>query len=224
MKIFVLAAFDLEINPIVRAFHLIKSNQFGFTKRWTCKRFDLLQTNIGKVNAAATTQYLIDHEHPDWIINVGFCGGFTKKATVGDIFIPTEVIQYDMDQTKFGFPLGRIHGLEKITFSLEPIRLKTVAHKTGICISADKLLSDKKEGTKLYRLFHPSVVDMELGAIAHVCLLNKTRLSALKSPVDIVEKEEIRSFASRAHIGVCNLIAALEETLDYLSYKSMHLQ
>lgn len=216
MKSIVLAAFNVETLPLARAFGLENPQRYGFTTRWSGKRFDLVQTNMGKVHAAAVTQYVIDHEKPDWIINVGIVGGFAKEVVVGDLVMPTGVIQYDMDLRKFGFPLGRIHAIKKIVLPLTVIPLEKTVYKKGICITADKLLSDKKEGNVVYKLFHPAIVDMELGSIAHVCLLNKIRLVALKSPVDIVEKEEVKSFQMRAARCMDVLIRGLDEVLIHL--------
>ena len=130
--------------------------------------------------------------------------------------MPTHVIQYDHDQTKLGYPLGRIHKIEKVKLPLTTLRGK-YRWKKGLCLSADKILSDKKEGQQLYKRFHPAVVDMELGAIAQVCFMNNMKLLALKSPVDIVEKEEVMSFISRIDQSMTHLLEALNMVLSSLS-------
>lgn len=219
MKICVLSAVEFESKPIAKAFNLRGPISYGFTSSWTGKPFTLVQTNIGKVHAAAVTQYVIDRDKPDWIINVGVSGGFAKKVSLGDVVMPTAVVQYDLDQTKLGYPLGRIHKIEKIKLPLQRAKLKAYPLKFGLCLTADKILSDKKEGRALYLKFHPIVVDMELGSIAQVCFLNNTRLLAFKSPIDIVEKEEIASFTLRIDLCMSHLIQAFRGLIPSLENK-----
>ncbi len=216
MKISVLAAAEFEAEPIAKAFNLNGPVSYHYTKVWKGSDFLLVQTNIGKVHAAAVTQLVIDTEHPDLIINVGISGGFAKEVVLGDVVMPTEVIQYDSDQTKLGYPLGRIHKIEKAQIPLLTIRGKGF-WKKGLCITADKILSDNNEGSLLYKKFHPAVVDMELGAIAQVCYMNKVKLVALKSPVDIVEREEVASFTRRIDRSMSRLNEALSMVLLLLS-------
>src|SRR3989344_8420305 len=101
MKIVVLAAFPLETTAIIRHFTLRRSKSSGFMKMWTGPRFSLVETGIGKVNAAAATQYSIDHEKPDILIKVGLCGGFAKVTNIGDIVFPSYAVCHDNDQRVF---------------------------------------------------------------------------------------------------------------------------
>ena len=217
MNTIVLAAAEFETEPIARAFSLRGPKNFGVTKAWTGQLFTLVQTNIGKVHAAAVTQYVIDRGRPVCIINVGVSGGFEKKVALGDVVMPTEVMQYDHDQTKLGYPLGRIHNIEKVKLPLAPYRGKH-SWKTGLCFTGDKLLSDKEEGKRLYAQFHPAVVDMELGAIVQVCYMQHIPVIALKSPVDIVEKEEVSSFTNRIEDSMKHLIEALRVVVSDTSH------
>ena len=220
MKIIILAAAEFETEPIAKAFTLHGPLPYGSTKTWTGKKFRLMQTNIGKVHAAAVTQYVIDKEHTDWIVNVGVSGGFQKEVNLGEVVMPSSVIQYDLDQTKLGYPLGRIHKIGKIKLPLTTVK-GNFPWKKGVCLTADKILSDNKEGKALYELFHPAVVDMELGSIAQVCYMNKVKLIALKSPVDIVEKEEVASFTSRIEVSMRHLNEALRDVIVLLSQRQV---
>lgn len=211
MKIVALAALEFEIEPIVKTFHLKKIKSFGYTKTWQGNEFELVQTNVGKVHAAAVTQLVIDNITPDWIINVGVCGGFEKAVQIGDVIMPDRVIQYDIDQTKIGYPLGRIHHIEKIALPLKTFSLPKSLWSTGLCLTADKFLSEKNEGKTLVDLFHPSIVDMELGSIAQVCYLNQVKLAALKSPVDIVEKVEGSNFKTRINLAMDQINHSLKK-------------
>src|SRR5699024_6675951 len=68
----------------------------------------LLQSGIGKVNAALGTTILLHDFHPDMVINTGSAGGFNKALGVGDIVISTEVRHHDVDATGFGYEYGQV--------------------------------------------------------------------------------------------------------------------
>ncbi len=50
----------------------------------------------GKISAAATTQYVIDHFEPDLLVNIGTCGGFASSIETGTIILVERTIVYDI--------------------------------------------------------------------------------------------------------------------------------
>ena len=47
----------------------------------------LVECGVGKVNAARTTQVLIDNFDIDYVINIGVAGGVDERLNIGDIVI-----------------------------------------------------------------------------------------------------------------------------------------
>ena len=68
----------------------------------------LVEAGVGKVNAARTTQILIDNFEIDAIINVGSAAAANEKLNIGDIVIANKLVQHDFDITAFGHPKGYI--------------------------------------------------------------------------------------------------------------------
>ena len=65
----------------------------------------IVKCGIGKVNAAACTQALIDHFGVDCVINVGVAGAVYKELNIGDIVIS---IEHAMKQAElYGHSLDR---------------------------------------------------------------------------------------------------------------------
>ena len=58
----------------------------------------LVKCGVGKVNAARTTQLLIDKYNPDCIINVGVAGALNPMLNIGDIVkvAVTHSTEYDL--------------------------------------------------------------------------------------------------------------------------------
>lgn len=61
----------------------------------------LVESGIGKVNAARTTQILIDNMKVDCIFNIGVAGGVDNSLDVLDVVIGNKLVQHDFDITAF---------------------------------------------------------------------------------------------------------------------------
>ncbi len=79
----------------------------------------LVQSGVGKVNAAACTQVLVDHFGVDYLINSGVAGGLSPDVTIGDFVISTDAIQHDVDITAFGEKPGVIARMDTSDFEAD---------------------------------------------------------------------------------------------------------
>ncbi|GHI00215.1 5'-methylthioadenosine/S-adenosylhomocysteine nucleosidase [Neobacillus kokaensis] len=89
-------AMDIEISALLKAMRNYKEEQIGNYTFYTGK-IDKIpvvvsRTEIGMVNAAASTTLLIDKYHPKVIINQGTAGGHDPNIHVFDTVIGTEVM------------------------------------------------------------------------------------------------------------------------------------
>ena len=73
----------------------------------------LVESGMGKVNAARSTQILIDSMNVDYILNVGVAGSISKKINICDIVIGDKLVQHDFDFTLFNYEKGEIPGIGK---------------------------------------------------------------------------------------------------------------
>src|SRR5699024_8503462 len=72
------------------------------------KEVILLQSGIGKVNAAMATTILHAKYQPTMVINTCFACGFAEDLEVGDIVISDEVVYHDVDVTVFDYKSGLV--------------------------------------------------------------------------------------------------------------------
>ncbi len=153
----------------------------------------LARSGIGKVFAAACTQAMIMHFKPDYIMNIGVCGGLSKELKTGDIILGDKVVQYDMDTTAVGDPVGLISGINKIYFdcdnemntALEQILgSKNINYKKGVVATGDKFINDSKLVAWLRENFDAIAGDMESASIGHVCYINDVPFGILRSMSD----------------------------------------
>lgn len=165
----------------------------------------LLQSGIGKVNAALSTAVLLNHFQPDVVINTGSAGGFNKDLEVGDIVISTEVRYHDVDATVFGYEYGQVPQMPA-TYKAEErlINLAEKAAKTeinahnivkGLIATGDSFMSDPERVAFVMTKFPDlQAAEMEAGAIAQVCHRFETPFVIIRSLSDIAGKEASTSF------------------------------
>lgn len=164
----------------------------------------LLQSGIGKVNAAMSTTILLERYNPEYVINTGSAGGFHTELSVGDVVISTEVRHHDVDVTHFNYVFGQVPGMpaaytadaELMTLAEKAIGktgdVKVV--KGGIATGdsfigrADQALAIRDKFENLY------AVEMEAAAVAQVCHQFNKPFVIIRSLSDIAGKESHVSF------------------------------
>lgn len=155
----------------------------------------VVKSGIGKVNAARTTQILIDKLNIKSVINVGSAGALNPFLNIGDIVIAEKLIQHDFDITAFDHDKGYITGVGDYIYSDYELvkKLQNVANKikdeaykinTGVIASGDIFCTDVAMKNKIYTKFDAECVEMEGAAIAQVCYLDKIPFVVLRSISD----------------------------------------
>lgn len=76
--------------------------------RFHGKNVIVCKSGVGKVNAAVTTQILIDFFGVSKVLFTGVAGAVHPELNIGDIVISSECLQHDMDVTALGFERGVI--------------------------------------------------------------------------------------------------------------------
>lgn len=155
----------------------------------------VVQSGVGKVNAARITQILIDKYNIKSIINVGSAGALNPKLKIGDIVIANKLIQHDFDITAFNHQKGYITGVgdyikcnDELVEKLQKISNnkgnKTYKIKTGIIASGDIFCTEIKMKDKIYSKFNAECVEMEGAAIGQVCYLDNIPFVVIRSISD----------------------------------------
>lgn len=165
----------------------------------------LLQSGIGKVSAAIGTTLLIDHFHPEFVINTGSAGGTDPSLNIGDVVISSAVVHHDADATAFGYVPGQIPGLppaflpdQKLAqAAVEAAKAVLAGHQIvdGWIGTGDSFMADAERIQGLKDTF-PEIkaVEMEAAAIAQVCHQFGVPFLIVRSLSDIAGKESNISF------------------------------
>ena len=156
----------------------------------------LVESGIGKVNAARSTQILIDTMKVDYILNVGVAGSISKEVNKCDIVIADKLVQHDFDLTIFNREKGEIPDIgkyikcdKKLLEVAKNIKIDTNI-KVGVVSSGDIFISDEKMGAKINKKFKALCVEMEGASIAQVCYLSKVPFLVIRSISDSPYEED----------------------------------
>ena len=183
----IIGAMDEEVNSLKEALEEKRSSTVAGME--FCEgRLDgadvvVVKCSVGKVNAAACTQILIDRFGVDRIINTGVAGSLDAAIDIGDIVVSTEAVQHDMDVTALGFARGEIPYCEKSVFPAdEEMRARAVeAVKAaapevhvfeGRVCSGDQFIASREQKDAILASVGGLCCEMEGAAIAQVCSVN----------------------------------------------------
>lgn len=140
----------------------------------------------GKISAGASTQYVIDHWHPELLINFGTCGGLEGRIDRGTIILVEKTIVYDIIEQMY---ISDDH-IHHYTTQIDLSWLGTnypLDVKKSLLISADRDLL-VEEIPELVSKYNAVAGDWESGAIAYVASKNQVKTLILRGVTDLVGK------------------------------------
>lgn len=186
----------------------------------------ILQSGIGKVNAAVGTTLLLDMYHPEAVINTGSAGGFGSDLEVGDVVISSEVRHHDVDAVVFGYEHGQV---PKMPAAYHPDeRLVRIARECieslghlrvyeGLIATGDAFMAcpDAVERTR-ERFPTMLAAEMEAAAIAQTCHLYGCPFVVIRALSDIAGKASnvsFKTFIDQAATHSAEMVEAMVKRL-----------
>ena len=168
-------------------------------------------SGVGKVNAARTTQILIDKFDTKYIINVGSAGALNDNLKIGDIVIGSKLVQHDFDVTAFGHEKGYISEIgkffesdSKIIKKSKNVKIDNINIVIGTIASGDIFCTDIKMKENIRNKFNADCIEMEGAAIAQVCCLSKIPFIIIRSISDIPNQKNQIDFSRYIKIASKN--------------------
>lgn len=196
MKIGIIFAMREELDALLNVLTLVKEYSIFDLTFYECKldnkEIVLVESGIGKVNSARTTQILIDNMKVDYIFNIGVAGGISEKVSVCDIVIGDKLVQHDFDITPFDHEKGYIPNIGIYLNSDEYLinlakDIKTDSNVyVGTIASGDIFVNDSKMSSKINSKFNALCCEMEGASIAQVCYLSHIPFLVIRSISDSV--------------------------------------
>ena len=183
----IIGAMDEEVEQLVEVMEITREETKACMTfkagKLAGKDVVIVRSGIGKVNAAACTQILVDDFKADYIINTGIAGSLKAEIDIADVVISSDVLHHDMDATGFGYPKGQISQMKEFSFQADEC-LRKIAHDVceevnpeirvfeGRIASGDQFVCDQGVKDNIVKEFSAYAVEMEGAAIGQAAALN----------------------------------------------------
>jgi adenosylhomocysteine nucleosidase len=172
----------------------------------------------GKISAAATAQYVIDHFRPDLLVNLGTCGGFEGRIQTGTLILVEKTIVYDIIEQMGDADEAIAHYSTEIDLSwLDGPQPDTVVR--GLMVSGDRdIVVD--DIPWLVQKYGAVAADWESGPIAWVADKNRVKCLILRGVSDLVGMNggeaygKLELFQQRTEEIMQRLVSQLDEWLN----------
>ncbi len=174
-----------------------REERIGFT-RLKCGTLEgvpcvLACSGVGKVHAAVCSQIVLDRYPITALLNFGIAGALDERLNIGDCVVASDTVQYDIDTSPVGDPVGMISGPDIVHIPADAFLthlLKTAAENAGcFTLSAaiatgDQFLCGKENKLRVKNAFAAAACDMEGGAIAQVAWESNVPYAAYRTISD----------------------------------------
>ncbi len=185
----------------------------------------LVESGVGKVNAARTTQILIDNMDVEYIFNIGVAGGIDKSLNVGDIVIGEKLVQHDFDITAFNHAKGYIPNvgtfIESDEYLIQLAEKCLNEPKKGVIASGDIFCTESWMSEKINKKFNALCVEMEGASIAQVCFLSHIPFLIIRSISDVPNNNNVITYeefledsSKKIANGMIDIINKLKEDCE----------
>lgn len=226
MAVGIIGAMEEEVVNLVHRMknkrEIKKFNMHFFTGKIGEKEVIVVRSGIGKVNAAMCTAILIECFKPEFLINVGVAGGLFGELSPGDVVIGSDLIQYDVDASCFGYEIGQVPNLNKKFYCNKYLVEKTLKVTSfiqdlkcikGTIVTGDKFVNSKEDAEYLLNEFNGYACEMEGAAIAQVCTLAETPFIVIRSISDNANTGAQMVYENFKEIAIKNSMIIIEELL-----------
>ena len=140
----------------------------------------LVQSGLGKVNAAVVSTLLIEKFECELLLFSGVAGGIDPGIEIGEVIIGESLIQYDYGTLKnrelLPFRPGSIptgESKNELEYNLDPkikhkIKVSLPNVRMGIILTGDVFLQCEETQKELFEKYGAQAIDMEGAAVAQV--------------------------------------------------------
>lgn len=180
----------------------------------------VVQSGIGKVNAAACAQILINHFGVTHVMNTGVAGSLNAKIDIGDIVVSTDAMYHDVDATIFGYAKGEVPQVGTASFVADEMLRKAAVEAVkeaapdihvfeGRVVSGDQFISSREVKNHIRDTFQGDCTEMEGAAIAQVAYINEVPfviIRAISDKADDSGQEAYDVFEKKAAMHCAHVV------------------
>ncbi len=228
----ILGAMECEITLLLSKMQDVTSERIG---RHTYHRGRiggqdcvLARCGVGLVNAAVSATVMIEHYHPDMLINIGVGGGLAPDLSVGEVIAAESLCTHDLKYGVLGdergmvfYPDGEAIKMLPADKNIREAILRAAAElgikcRAGVIASGDMFVSDSETRRDIREAFLADICEMEGAAVAQTAYAFGTPFAVLRSVSDLADGTAPESFERFAAASADTAAAILERAIEYL--------
>ncbi|WP_346936172.1 5'-methylthioadenosine/adenosylhomocysteine nucleosidase [Clostridium sp.] len=220
---------EIEIRYIKESMKIVEEVAYSgflfYIGNYNTLNIVLCCTDMGKVNSAECTQILITKFNVKRIISTGIVGSLNPEVKICDIVISNKVTYYDISksQMKTLFPnedeFVSNEYLKRLAIkAYNRIELKECGYHIGRIITGETFVSDDKTRADLRTQYHVECIEMEGGAIAHICHINKIPFILIRGICDNADQYATILYRQLDMIAACGSAKFVIKLLEELTY------
>lgn len=207
MKYGIICAMEEEIKTLVEKLANKQEQSIADMKYYTGTinghEVVLVQSGIGKVQAAVNTAFLANNFQVDCIINSGSAGGIGDGIHVGDVVLSTGTAYHDADSTAFGYKMGQMPGQPQIFEADAHLRaaVKKAAEENGLpvreglIVTGDQFINSNAKIKQIKSIFPDALCsEMEGAAVGQVAHEFNIPYLVIRAMSDVGDEEASQSF------------------------------
>ena len=227
----IIGAMEEEVTTLkdsLEGMEVTKIAEMDFCKgKLNGKNVVVVQCGMGKVNAGICAHTLINAFGCSKIINTGVAGSLDNQLDIGDIVVSVDAVQHDFTVEAIGFKKGEIPYTGLYAFPADEELRKTAVEAAekaapdihvyeGRICTGDQFVSNNEQKEKITADFGGMCCEMEGGAIAQVCYLNKTPfvvIRAISDKSDGSQSMEYETFKEAAAKNCATIVEYMVENI-----------
>ena len=197
----ILGAMDTEVRTLVAALEHKKEETIA-SMPFVCgtlagKDVVVCKCGIGKVCAAMCAEIMVLRFGVKCIINTGVAGAIDTRLRVADTVTAQSLVQWDVDTSALGDPIGYLSQLCKIEMDCDKemvekaqalMQQKKMPHLLGTVATADRFVAKEADKRFLREQFNACACEMEGGAMAQAATMNGVPFLVLRAISDTADE------------------------------------
>ena len=213
----IIGAMEAEVNGLVARLENVASEEICGIKFYTgtlySKAVVIAKCGVGKVFASICATAMAMRYNPRLIVNTCVGGALHPALSCTDTVIAESLVQYYMDTSPLGDPVGLISGINKVYFdtderavSILEAAAKELSLKTmrGLIATGDKFVGSKEQRDVILSNFSAVACEMEGGAVAHASYVAGIPFAVIRAISDGANSDSVLDYPAFLKIAVKN--------------------
>ncbi len=187
------------------------------------KKVVIAKSGVGKVLSSLTAAEMINRYKPECLIFAGIAGGIKEGLKIGDLVVGTDCIQYDMDVTGLGYPVGaipftsyrEIPGDPDLLNLMASYKPKNYAIHFGRILTGDTFVTDGDSPVRrrIFTELEGAVVEMEGASVALTAQVYSVPALVLRFVSDVADGKAPKNFQEFLAVASKHLVQVVTHLL-----------